>query len=188
MQLELWNFGSMTRHNVFFAFRPPVAASAQITRLMQGIVDRLRLGATLQTPERLHVSLIGVGDFTGPLPVSVIEAAKAAVGALRIAPFDVTFTSVAHFGGDAIVLQARAGDKALMTLREALRLALWKAGVRLPAKARNGFAPHVTMAYGERVPEFPVDPVSWTVDALVLIDSWIGQSKHVTLGRWPLSA
>lgn len=53
--------------------------------------------------------------------------------------------------------------------------------------ARNGFAPHVTMAYGERVPEFPVDPITWTVDEFVLIDSWVGQSKHVALGRWPLS-
>ena len=91
--------------------------------------------------------------------------------------------------GGAIVLQARAGDRVLVAFREALKLALWKAGVRLPEKgARNGFSPHVTMAYGDWVPEFFVDPISWTVDEFVLIDSWVDQSKHVALGRWPLSA
>lgn len=157
---------------------------------MQGIVESRRLiRATLRPAALLHVSLVGVGDFTGPLPLGMIEAVKAGVGTLRTAPFDVIFSTVARFGGDAIVLRACTDDGALVAFREALRLALWKAGVRLPEKgARNGFNPHVTMAYGDWVPEFSVDPVSWTVNELVLIDSWIGQSKHVVLGRWLLSA
>lgn len=131
MQLEFWDFASLVRHNVFFALRPAVTESARIARLMQGVAERRRLRATVMPPDRLHVSLIGVCDVTGPLPGSMIEAAKIGASTLRIAPFDVTFTSVAHFGGDAIALQARPGNEALMAFREALRLALWKVGVRL---------------------------------------------------------
>jgi RNA 2',3'-cyclic 3'-phosphodiesterase len=189
MQLELWGRQPTTRHNVFFGLSLPAAKAERIMQLMQGIVGRLCLRATLRPVDLLHVSLVGVGDFTGPLPVGMIEAAKVGVSTLQIAAFDVTFSSVASYGGGAIVLQARAGDRVLVAFREALKLALWKAGVRLPEKgARNGFSPHVTMAYGDWAPEFFVDPISWTVDEFVLIDSWVGQSKHVALGRWPLSA
>ena len=34
----------------------------------------------------------------------------------------------------------------------------------------------------------PIDPVGWTVDELVLIDSHVGRSRHVVLGRWKLRA
>ena len=189
MQLELWGREPATRHNVFFGLGVPVLQTERIMQLMQAVVRYRRLMARPRPAELLHVSLVGVGDFAGPLPISVIEAAKAGAGTLRIAPFDVTFSSVASYGGNAIALQACTGDGALVTFREALRLALWKAGVRLPEKGgHNGFNPHVTMAYGERVPELSVDPISWTVDEVVLIDSLVGQSKHVALGRWSLSA
>ena len=189
MQLELWGRQPTTRHNVFFGLSVPAAEAGRIAHLMQGIVESRRLRAARRPAALLHVSLVGVGDFTGPLPVGMIEAAKAGVSTLRIAPFDVTFSTVARFGGDAIVVRACTSDGALVAFREALRLALWKAGVRLPEKsARNGFSPHVTMAYGDWVPEFSVDPISWTVNEFVLIDSWVKQSKHVALGRWPLSA
>ncbi len=189
MQFELWGHQPATRHSVFFGLSLPAVKAEQIMQLTQAVVERRCLIATPRPADLLHVSLVGVGDFTGPLPVSIIEAAKAGVSTLRIAPFEVTFSSVASYGGNAIVLQACAGDGVLVEFREALRLALWKAGVRLPEKgARSGFSPHVTMAYGDRVSGFPVDPISWTVDEFVLIDSWVGQSKHVTLGRWPLSA
>ena len=188
MQLDLWERQSAIRHNVFFGLSVPAAKAEQVTQLMQSIVRHRRLAANVRPVDLLHVSLVGLGDFTGQLPAGMIETAKAAACALRIAAFDVTFSRVAHFGGDAIVLRACAGDEALMVLREALRQALWKAGVRLPEKrARSSFSPHVTMAYGEWVPEFPVDPISWTVREFVLIDSWIRRSKHVALGRWPLS-
>lgn len=174
---------------MFFGLGVPVAKAEQITQLIQSVVRVRRLTARLRPVELLHVSLIGVCDITGPLPAGVIETAKAAASSLRIAAFDVNFSRVAHFGGDAIVLRTHADDEALVTLREALRQALWKAGVRLPDKsAHKSLSPHVTMAYGDWVPEFPVDPIPWTVSEFVLIDSWVKRSKHVALGRWPLSA
>jgi hypothetical protein len=82
MQLELWGRQPTTRHNVFFGLSLPAAKAERIMQLMQGIVERLCLRATLRPVDLLHVSLVGVGDFTGPLPVGMIEAAKVGVSTL----------------------------------------------------------------------------------------------------------
>ena len=55
-------------------------------------------------------------------------------------------------------------------------------GLKLLAK--NDFVPHLTLSHAERkVEEYPIEPICWTVNELVLIHSMHG---HVHLARWPL--
>lgn len=187
MQLQLFDDVS-TQHNVFFAARPTVAAAARIVHLAQDLVERRRLGARLLSPERLHVSLFAVGGFVDPLPPVIIDEAKAIAGTVSMAPFEVVFDRVASFGGGggkpALVLMGSAGVAGLVRFQEALSLALSKAGVGV--RQKKPFTPHVTMAYADRTREFPIEPISWTVNEFVLVDSLVGQSKHIPLGRWPL--
>jgi 2'-5' RNA ligase len=45
----------------------------------------------------------------------------------------------------------------------------------------------VTLLYGgQPTAEIEIEPISWLVREFVLIDSFIGETKHVEMGRWPL--
>lgn len=82
------------------------------------------------------------------------------------------------------MLTGGAGATGAVRLREALSLALSKAGVG--PRPRKPFTPHVTMAYADRTRELFIEPMSWTVSEFVLVDSLVGQSEYILPGRWPL--
>ena len=112
-----------------------------------------------------------------------------AAGTVLLAPFKVTFDRVASFsasrGQRALVLTGGDdGVAGFMRLQQALSHALAKAGLRLPRQ--SGFSPHMTLMYVDRVCDFPIPPIDWTVDRFVLVDSLFGQSRHVHLGQWGL--
>ena len=175
-------------HNVFFGTRPPAAAAVPITRVGQELVRSQRLVAKLLPPERLHVSLFSVGGFSGAYPPAVINAAKAVADTVSMAPFTVAFNRVTSFAGgngrQALVLTGDEGVAGLVRFQQVLSLAMKKAGLGLRQKER--FTPHVTMMYADHKCDFAIEPISWTVDEFVLVDSLWGQSRHVQLGRWPL--
>jgi 2'-5' RNA ligase len=183
MQLQLFDDTS-TLHNVFFALQPTMAAGERVTVLAQERVGHRRLGVRLLPLERLHVSLLAVGGFAGPLPSLIIDEAKTAAGTVSMAPFEVVFDRVASFGGGALVLMGGEGVTGVVRLQQALSLALSQAGVG--ARPRKPFTPHVTIAYADRMSEFSIEPISWTVSEFVLVDSLVGQSKHIPLSRFPL--
>lgn len=175
-------------HNVFFETKPAAAAVGHITHIAQDLVMSRRLVAKLLAPERFHVSLCGVGSFAGTCPPSVIDAAKAIADSVSMAPFKVAFDRVASFAGGkgsrAIVLTGGEGVVGLVRFQQILSLAMKKAGLGM--RQRKQFTPHVTMMYADCMCDFSIEPISWTVDEFVLVDSLWGQSRHVQLGRWPL--
>lgn len=185
-QLKLWNDDPIL-HNVFFAARPDAATAACIAHLAQDVVESRHLAAKPLPPERLHVSLFAVGGFEGACPPAVIDAAIAVAGTVPMAPFEVAFDRVASFGGGkgkrALVLTGREGVTGLVRFQQALSSAMFRAGVGV--RQRTQFTPHLTMIYTDQVCEFWIEPMSWTFDEFILIDSLHGRSRHVLLGRWP---
>lgn len=186
-QLELLSRDA-TQHNVFFAALPDATMSAGTEGIARDLRRHLRLTATPIPPERLHVSLLSVGGFSGSCPPAVIDTAMRAAGTVSMAPFRAEFDRVASFsashGQRALVLTG-AGDgvAGFMKLQEALKHALMKAGLR-PLRQPN-YSPHLTMMYDEnRTCDFPIEPIGWTVSRFVLVDSLVGQSRHVHLGQW----
>ena len=179
-----------TRHNVFFAALPDAAMSASAGGTVRDARRRLGLSATPVPPERFHASLLSVGGFSGSCPPAVIAAATRAAGIVSMAPFKVAFDRVASFSGShgqrALVLTGDGdGVAGFLRLKEALRHALMKAGLRLPRQPNS--SPHMTTAYIEnRTFDFCIEPIGWTVSRFVLIDSLIGQSRHEHLGQWLL--
>jgi 2'-5' RNA ligase len=175
-------------HNVFFGTRPTAAAAVHIRRVGQELVRSRRLVTKLLPPERLHVSVFAVGGFSGTCPPAVINAAKAIADNVSMAPFTVAFDRVASFAGgngrQALVLTGGEGVAGLVRFQQTLSLAMKKAGLGL--RQRDRVTPHVTMMYANHMCDFPIEPISWTVDEFVLVDSLWGQSRHVQLGRWPL--
>lgn len=179
-----------TRHNVFFAALPDAATSARAREVTRDVRRRLELTATPIPSERLHVTLLSVGGFDGSCPPAVIDAAMRAAGTVSMAPFKVEFDRVASFSGShgqrAVVLTGDGdGVAGFMRLKEALKHALMNAGLRLPRQP--GSSPHLTMMYDEnRTVDFTIEPIGWTVSRFVLVDSLVGQSRHMHLGQWSL--
>ncbi|MGQ0672675.1 MAG: 2'-5' RNA ligase family protein [Hyphomicrobium sp.] len=178
-----------TLHNVFFAFVPDAAMAACAVGLARDARRYLGLTATPIPPERLHVTLLSVGVFSGACPPSAIDAAMRAADTVSMAPFKIEFDRIASFSGGhgkrALVLTGGDGLDGLVTLRKALSKAMTKVGSRL--QPQSGSSPHLTMMYDDRVCDsFPIEPLSWTVSGFALVDSLVGQSRHMHLGQWSL--
>lgn len=167
---------------------PPDAAGAASAVLDGARRDEGLKGSAIRQ-DRMHVTLIHVGDYRGALPGSVVADILGVVGSLSEAAFDVAFDHRGSFGGapgkHPFVLLGGEGVAALAAFRDRLFRALLRAGVR--TLSREAFTPHVTLAYGDRqLAERAVEPIRWRATGFVLIHSEIGRSTYHTLGRWPL--
>jgi RNA 2',3'-cyclic 3'-phosphodiesterase len=135
------------------------------------------------------VTLHHLGDHAG-VPQDMVAKAGAVAAALRVAPFEVEFESVLSFvrGGQskpALVLAGEHGVATLIAFQRALAVAMIRGG--LGQWVEKSFTPHMTLVYDPQViQKQSIRPISWTVRELVLIHSFLGQGRHVTLGRWPL--
>jgi len=184
-QLRLWA-EAPTQHNVFFAARPDSKAVESAVRVRQSLLLQHRRFAAKSIPsERLHVSLLG--GFVDPLPPAIMSAAMTAAGTVSMPPFKVMFNRISSFNGGsgqlALVLTGDEGIVGFRKLQEALSLALARAG--LSRRRKTLPTPHMTIAYSDRSCELSIEPICWTVNEFVLIDSLVGQSRHLLLGRWP---
>jgi len=166
-------------HNLFFAIRPPDDPARQIMELTAS----LGLGGTPVRADRLHVSLLAL-VYRGFIPEGLIEEAAEVAQSIAMPPMRILFDSVVG-GPGAAVLRPSEPLETLRMFRERLGFALKRAGIDFSLHGR--FAPHVALLYGGRpTQEREVDPISWTVDEFVLIDSHIGLTHHEIVGRWPL--
>ena len=177
-------YASSDDARLFLAAIPDAASAARIHQLA-GVLKRAhRFSGKLIEPARLHVSLF----FLGGLPEQDIRAARATAADVRIAPFEVSFDRTASFrgkrGSRPFVLVGDMGLQRLVSFRRMLGEAMLRRGLR--RVANTNFTPHVTLLYDARsVEEYPIEPISWTVNEFVLIRSLKG---HEYLARWPLEA
>lgn len=174
---------------LFFALLPDAPAAAAIADLAKRLKAEHGLkGRPLATP-RFHVTLHFFGDHVG-LPQALVDGLGAAASELRSAPFDVTFDHAVSFSGRVrkrpfVLRGSDAGLAALTGFRRELSEALARHGLGGLVDAH--FTPHVTLLYDDQLrPPQPVEPIVWRVNELVLVDSLLGQARHVPLARWPL--
>ena len=167
-------------HSLFFAVRPPHAVGQRILEE----TARLPLGGTPVRLDRLHVTTLSLVHY-GEIPHGLADEAAYVAAAMRNAPFRVIFDRLIAGEKSALLLPSEPLD-ALRMFRERLGFTLMRGlGFRFDAR----FNPHVTVAYAnKRRFETPIDPIIWTVDEFVLIDSQIGQARQVEVGRWRLGA
>ncbi len=168
----------------FLAAIPDGAAAARIYRLARMLKRAHRFSGKPIPPDRLHVSLV----FLGGLPDHIVQIACEAVMGMRMQPFDVSFDRAVSFrgkpGSRPFVLVGDEGTSPLQSFRQMLGDALTRSGLKRRANAN--FTPHVTLLYDARnAEEYPIEPISWTVDELVLVRS---QNGHRHVARWPLRA
>lgn len=179
---------------LFFAVFPDSNTAASISKLAQRLCGETRSKSKPLAANRLHVTLLHLGNFAGGLPPARVEAAKSAAASIRMEPFSVEFDNAVSFAlkprPGPLVLGGGEGVVGLHALHDALGLALQTAGFADRAVSPNApYTPHVTLAYGMPwVATRPVEAVSWNVREFVLVHSLLGRTRHVALARWPLAA
>lgn len=172
---------------LFLAIVPDPATAARVAQLQQALRDAHGLKGRQIALGNLHVTLHFFGDFP-QLPREFVAALDSAVSAIAMPPFEIALDRAASFRGgkkSPLVLLGGDGVEALREFRETLGIAMQNAGLGRWIVQR--FTPHMTLFYADpRIEEQRIEPVRWTADAFVLVDSLIGQTRHVPIRRWAL--
>lgn len=187
LQLGLPGFDPPTpTDRLMFLLYPDRTTAERIGDAARVLKERLGLrGALLQT-ERLHVTLHHLGDYVG-VPRDVVGKGVSAGDALTASPFEVKFDRAVSFanrpGANPFTLQGGEGLGALIGFQKALGETMAGAALR----PDRSFTPHVTLLYDALIaPEQLIAPISWTVDRFALVQSKLGQTRHLILREWML--
>lgn len=177
-------------HRLFFALLPDAAARARLAQAAQALkASHPGLRARWVNPARYHATLHFLGDHA-LLRQDVVDAAVAAVGKLRMAPFEWVLHEAASFHGrqPPFILRSSSVPEPLQQLWLDLRHALVLAGQG--RHVARSFTPHVTVAYSHAalLDVTPLEPVAWRVERVALIHSVVGQQEYRVLAEWSLQA
>jgi 2'-5' RNA ligase len=188
-QLSLMGFeDAQPTDRLFFAIFPDANSAARIARLAEGLRDSHGLRGKPLASDRFHITLHHLGDHVG-LPQSIVAAACEAGANVTMPQFDVAFDQVGGFargtGNRPFVLQGGDGLAALALFQRVLGTAMMKAGLK--RWTETSFTPHVTLLYDDQeVARYSVETIGWTVKEFVLVQSLLGQTRHIPLARWQL--
>jgi 2'-5' RNA ligase len=174
-------------NSVFFALYPDSYAARRLDRIAWHLRHKHRLSGRPIADRRLHVSLYNIGDcarLTSEASADIDEA----MTAITMPPFLVAFNETKCFNGgqkQPIVLVGDDGVAGLMLFQRELVAALGKTGIG--RRKPRPYNPHITLLYDERrIPDQPVEAISWVVREFVLVCSLRGQGRHIPLARWAL--
>lgn len=137
-------------------------------------------------PERLHISLCGIGDYVR-IPSRVPFAATRAARRIALSPFEVVLYRAVTFPGfnphkRPTVLLAESRE--LRELGDMLFGYLRREGV----KAGELTTPHMTLFYSPRsIRPVDIEPIRFRVDRFYLIHSERGLTRYNVLGCWLLN-
>lgn len=167
------------RHRVFFALWPDAATRSALVRATRAVVQAS--GGRPIAKERMHLTVAFLGELTG----AGLAAARAAAP-IEVGAFELVLDAVGVWPESKILwLAPQAPPDAL----ETLEIELWArlAGQGFAAEDRV-YRPHITLARRARAVEAEVEPVSWPVRELCLVESFPdGRNVHYeVLERWPL--
>jgi 2'-5' RNA ligase len=175
--------GGPTRR-LFLGIRADGGAISGLTRLMAELCSDGIMPGRPVDPDRLHITLHHLSDFADQIPSSLIPAVNVAMATVKMQPFEVVCDRVGGTRGP-FLLRASDGSPALKIFRQTLSAALIEAGLR--RYVDPVFNPHVTLSYDfSDTPEHIIEPISWTVRQFVLIESLLGQHRHIVRGCWSI--
>ena len=168
---------------LFFAVLPDAATAEDIADRAR----RLRMSHGLTgkplEKEHFHVPLFYVGKAVCDPPTELVEALTERAAKVAMPSFRVAFDRAMSFRNGALVL---SGDDSVIGL-EVLQQRLSDVLDGRPRPARP-FTPHLTLLRdSQRVAKHPIEPISWTVREVVLVDSLLGRTRHRHLARLPLA-
>ncbi len=177
-------------HRLFFALLPDATTRARLAQAAQALkASHPGLRARWVNPARYHATLHFLGDHA-LLRQDVVDAATAAAGELRMAPFEWVLHEAAGFHGrqPPCILRSSRVPEPLQQLWQDLRRALVLVGQG--RHVARSFTPHVTVAYSHAalLDATPIEPVAWWVERVALVHSVVGQQDYQVLAEWSLQA
>lgn len=133
----------------------------------------------------LHLTIWHLEWQDLPPPAFVSELRRMLDG-VRVHAFDLIFNRIIKRGDHTELVSDRRLAEAKTLRRTLVELLIDDFGLPLirPGKLR----PHITMSY-RRPPahrSLPVGPLSWRATEFLLVESVIGETRHVEHGRWQL--
>jgi RNA 2',3'-cyclic 3'-phosphodiesterase len=164
------------RNPLYVMAKPPSALAAGIAALPRNVPTR--------GPDLLHVTLLKLFDLHYA-PPEWLPAVIAALDAFEGTAFPLAFDRIE--ARKAVTLRARSP---LLEAR-AFQAALVRHLLERPAPLMLGTTPepHVTINYrSDGLGTRKIEPIGWTVDQILLVESVVGKTTHVEHGRWPLIA
>ena len=174
-------------NSVFFALYPDPCTARRFDRLAWHLRHKHRLNGRPLAERLLHVSLFNISDYAR-LTSGAAPAIREAMTTITMPPFTVAFDQVKSFNGGhkrPVVLVGDDGVAGLMLFQRELVAALDKTGIG--RRKQRPYNPHVTLLYDEhRIPDHPVEAISWMVREFVLVCSPHGSGRHIPLARWAL--
>ncbi len=165
-------------HRLFFALMPPVDLLDELARL--------REFTTQGKPEsynRLHVTMF-LFDHTPDFDENKVEQISAALDGQILPTCRVLFEQLVR-GKCTTLLVPNERLEGVFALQA--RLAGLLGRKNLHAASGWTFSPHMTLRRGASEGDtLAVDPVSWTAQDIVLLDSHIGLTHYEEIARWRL--
>jgi 2'-5' RNA ligase len=167
------------RHRVFFALWPDDATRAAISRATRAAVRES--GGRAIAKDRLHVTVA----FLGELTQAGVDAARG-VPPIPVGAFEMKLDTLGLWPASKVLwIAPRTPPRALHELEARLWEGLVERGFHPEERI---YQPHVTLARRARPVGSGVDPVTFSVHDLALVESFPeGRRAHYeVLERWPL--
>jgi 2'-5' RNA ligase len=171
--------------NLFFALLPECETVAPISQLGEAICGAHKFRGKPIWPDRLHLTLLPVGNPDWSLAESIPRASIAAAR-VRATPFEIALDVTESFSvrdRHPFVLGSGEGLQKFTALQKYLAYELACEGF----EGSRVSAPHMTLMWADHcVDEYPIAPIRWMAREFVLVRSYVGKSTHEYIGRWPL--
>lgn len=188
-QMALFGAHQQFEHNYFFALSPDADVRQQLNR----VADDLRINDSLNgswiASERYLLILHQLGQFPEAHP-DLVKRALVAAGNTQMKAFTLQLDHFMSFdsktGKFPCVLTSKYELAELKSFWQLLKENLFSQ--RLGQHVAPSFTPHTTLLYSRQpiVKTHAIMPIQWRVTDFVLIESLVGKSEHIELGRWPL--
>jgi 2'-5' RNA ligase len=167
-----------TSHTLYLFLAPPLPVREAVGRIR----DLLGTVPRPVADDRLHMTVGAFGRFA-ETPHAGIEWVRRRLQGAALPSFRICLDTLVRTSGRALLMPGEppAGfDRLQRALLE--RLGLHSASWR-------GIRPHVTIGYGgSPAATQAVDPIGWTADRLLLVESLVGEQRHIVHEGWTLTA
>ena len=192
-QMSLFGLGTKPahEHNYFFALSPSPDVRGQLTKCAEGLRTTQDFNGSWISSERYHLTLHHLGQYS-EVRSDLVSRAITAASRMQAKPFDLVLDQFMCFDsrtGRYPCAATSANELPdLNNFWQLLKNNLL--AVRLGEKLSSSFKPQATLLYNRQPLGEPrsVEPIHWHVIDFVLIESLVGKSEYIELGRWRLSA
>lgn len=165
-----------SRNPLYIMAKPPPEVAAQVASLSRN--DQRR------GPELLHVTLLSLFDLA-VAPGDWLTVAITALDAFEGSPFPLSFDRIEE--RRAVTLRTRDPLPEARALQAGLLRFLLER--RVPLMLGTTPIPHLTINYrGDGQGARKITPIGWTVTEILLVESVLGQTRHVEHGCWALTS